>query len=78
VTGGSLGRGGDAVGVLAGLIETEPSASRVAVLPVVLQPSGSLATEVWILLGLAGVVRRRVAALSFAVSLSHSLQLVCQ
>ena len=41
-------------------------------LPVVLQPAGSLATEVWILLGLAAVVRRRVAALSFVVSLTLS------
>jgi len=73
VTGGSFGEEGVRVGVLAGLIETEPSASWAAVLPVVLQPGGSLATEVWILLGLACFVRRRVAALS----LSHSLQLVC-
>jgi len=64
--------GGDAVGVLAELIETEPCASRVAVVPVVLQPGGSLATEVWILLGLAADVRRRVAALSFAISLTLS------
>lgn len=53
------------VGDLARLIEAEPSASRMVVLLVVLQPGGSLATDVWILLGLASVVRRRVA-LSFA------------
>ena len=59
-------------GVLAGLIEPEPSASKVAVLPVVLQPGCSLPTEVWTLLGLAGVVRRRVAARSPSLSLPLS------
>jgi hypothetical protein len=73
---------GGVLGVLAGLIEAEPSASKVAVLADTFQPGRSLATEVWILLGLAGVVRRRVAPLSLYLSLSrylsHSLQLVAE